>query len=433
LTTPGARAITYTVVALLAFAALHVTHPITRKPAELLAAERADSGASSVSPDSAAATPASAETVVDTLGVGETLSQVLTRGGLDGTDAALAVKSAKSLDERRVPAGVQVTVTQAPGDSVPSEITLQFAVDHLLHLKRTATGWTSQEERLPWTTDTVVVAGTIRTNLYAALDSDAAAVLPKAARAELAWALADIFEYRVDMSRDLQAGDAFRALFERETGPGGAVRVGHVLATTFVFSRDTSRAFRFTGASGATGYFDASGKSMRNAFLRAPLEFRRISSVFGMREHPILGGWRQHKGTDYAAAAGTPVRAIGDAVVVIAGQAHGYGNLIELRHRNGFLTRYGHLRAFARGIRPGAHVVIGQTIGYVGMTGLATGPHLHFEVLVNGAQRDPRVALKTTGGDPIPVVDRGAFQALQGQLLAALQTPPGTAVRLALQ
>jgi murein DD-endopeptidase MepM/ murein hydrolase activator NlpD len=432
LSTSGARAITYAVVALLAFAALHVTHPIARKPAELLTAP-GDSGVARVSPDSAAATPASAETVVDTLGVGETLSQVLTRGGLDGNDAALAVKSAKTLDERRVPAGLQVTVTQAPGDSVPSEITLQLGIDHLIHLRRTATGWESQEERLPWTVDTVVAVGTIRTNLYAALDSDAATVLPKTARAELAWKLADIFEYREDMSRDLQSGDSFRALFERQTGPGGAVRVGNVLATTFVFSRDTTRAFRFTGASGTTGYFDAAGKSMHNAFLRAPLEFRRISSVFGMREHPILGGWRQHKGTDYAAASGTPVRAIGDAVVVIAGQAHGYGNLIELRHRNGYRTRYGHLRAFARGIRPGAHVSIGQTIGYVGMTGLATGPHLHFEVLVNGVQRDPRVALKTTAGDPIPAVDRSAFESLQGQLLTALQTPPGTAVRLALR
>jgi murein DD-endopeptidase MepM/ murein hydrolase activator NlpD len=424
LTTPGARAITYSVVAVLAFAALHMTHPIARKPAELLAAtERVVAPAV---PDSAPATQ-----TVDTLGAGETLSQVLTRGGLDGTDAAQAVRSATTLDERRVPAGVQVTVTQAAGDSVPSEITLQFAIDHRLHLRRTATGWESQEERLPWTTDTIVVAGTIRTNLYAALDSDAAAELPKTARAELAWAMADIFEYRVDMSRDLQAGDSFRALFERQNGPGGAVRVGHVLATTFVLSRDTTRAFRFTGASGTPAYFDAAGKSMRNAFLRAPLEFRRISSVFGMREHPILGGWRQHKGTDYAAAAGTPVRAIGDAVVVIAGQAHGYGNLIELRHRNGYRTRYGHLRAFAHGVRPGAHVTIGQTIGYVGMTGLATGPHLHFEVLVNGVQRDPRVALKSTGGDPIPTADRPAFQVAEGQLLTALQTPPGTVVRLA--
>lgn len=415
-----ARAITYLVVALLAFAALRVTPPIERKPAEVLAvsSQRTELGEKE-----------SVKRTIDTLGIGETLSGVLTKGGLSGNDAAAAVRSASSsLDERRVPAGLQVTIDQQPGDSLPTAITLRFAVDHLLHLQRTATGWTSREERLPWTTDTVVVAGTIRSNLYGALDSAADGVLPKEARSELAWSLADIMEYRVDMSRDLQNGDSFRALFERQTGPENVVRVGKVLAMTFVLSRDTTRAFRFGGE-----YFDAAGKSLRNAFLRAPLEFRRISSVFGMREHPILGGWRQHKGTDYAAAAGTPVRAIGDGVVVFAGQAHGYGNLLELRHRNGFVTRYGHLRAFARGIHAGTHVTIGETVAYVGMTGLATGPHLHFEVLVNGVQRDPRVALKTTGGDPIPVADRPAFAAAQASLVTALLTPPGTPVRLASQ
>jgi murein DD-endopeptidase MepM/ murein hydrolase activator NlpD len=421
---PIARAITYLVVALLAFAALQLTPPLARKPAVLLAAR-----------DSVAPPPAAAmvKRTVDTLGVGQTLSGVLTKGGLTGTDAAAAVRSAApSLDERRVPAGVQVTIDQQAGDSAPTAITLRFAVDHLLHLQRTPTGWTSREERLPWTTDTIVVAGTIRSNLYDALDSAANGVLPKGARSELAWALADIMEYRVDMSRDLQNGDAFRALFERQTGPENAVRIGKVLAMTFVLSRDTTKAFRFIPTGGASGeYFDAAGKSLRNAFLRAPLEFRRISSVFGMREHPILGGWRQHKGTDYAAAEGTPVRAIGDGLVVFAGQAHGYGNLLELRHRNGFVTRYGHLRNFAHGIHGGVRVTIGQTIAYVGMTGLATGPHLHFEVLVGGVQRDPRVALKTTGGDPIPSADRAAFTAAQATLAAALQTPPGTPVRLA--
>jgi murein DD-endopeptidase MepM/ murein hydrolase activator NlpD len=418
-----ARAITYLVVALLAFAALQLTPPLARKPGLLLAAH---------GPVTSSPPPPAASTIkrtVDTLGAGQTLSGVLTKGGLTGTDAAAAVRSAApSLDERRVPAGVQVTIDQQAGDSLPTAITLRFAVDHLLHLQRTPSGWTSREERLPWTTDTVVVAGTIRSNLYDALDSAANGTLPKGARSELAWALADIMEYRVDMSRDLQNGDAFRALFERQTGPENAVRIGKVLAASFVLSRDTTQAFRFGGAG---EYFDAKGKSLRNAFLRAPLEFRRISSVFGMREHPILGGWRQHKGTDYAAAEGTPVRAIGDGVVNFAGQAHGYGNLLELRHRNGFVTRYGHLRNFAHGIHNGVHVTIGETIAYVGMTGLATGPHLHFEVLVGGVQRDPRVALKTTGGDPIPAADRAAFAAAQATLATALRTPPGTPVRLA--
>src|SRR6185437_4069190 len=129
-------------------------------------------------------------------------------------------------------------------------------------------------------------------------------------------------------------------------------------------------AVRFNSESATGDYFDQTGKSMRAAFLRAPLEFRRISSVFGGREHPILGNWRMHKGTDYAADRGTPVRAIGDGVVLRAGWGNGYGNLLEIRHRNGFVTRYGHLSRFATGVHAGSHVSIGETVAYVGGTGL---------------------------------------------------------------
>ena len=160
---------------------------------------------------------------------------------------------------------------------------------------------------------------------------------------------------------------------------------------------------------------------MRAAFLRAPLEFRRISSVFGMRKHPILGVWRRHAGTDYAASQGTPIRSVGDGVVIFAGRKGGYGNAIEVRHPNGFVTRYGHLRSFAKVARRGARVSIGQTIGFVGMTGLATAPHLHFEVLVGGVQRNPRVALAMKGGEPLPASERDAFARERGELIALLE------------
>src|SRR4029078_11017547 len=172
------------------------------------------------------------------------------------------------------------------------------------------------------------------------------------------------------------------------------------------------------------------GKSLRAQFLRAPLEFRRISSTFGNRYHPILGRWKAHKGTDYAASPGTPVRAIGDATVVRAGWAGGYGNMLELRPPNGYVRRYAHLRGFAKGIRAGARVEIGQTVAYVGTTGLSTGPHLHFEVLVGGVQRDSRAALKSTRGEPIRKADFGAFEMRREQLLATLAGTPGV-VRLA--
>jgi len=154
--------------------------------------------------------------------------------------------------------------------------------------------------------------------------------------------------------------------------------------------------------------------------------------VFGLRKHPILGIMRRHQGTDYAANIGTPVRAVGDAVVVRAGWSGGYGNLIELRHPNGYITRYGHLRGFAQGVHSGARVTIGQTIAYVGTTGLSTGPHLHFEVIVGGVQKDPRVALNLKGGQPIPSAERASFAELRERLMASLDTAHTGAVNLAL-
>jgi murein DD-endopeptidase MepM/ murein hydrolase activator NlpD len=232
------------------------------------------------------------------------------------------------------------------------------------------------------------------------------------------------------MSRELQDGDQFKALVERNVGPGGVTRVSKVLAANFSLSGSDVSAVRFESKSFSPQYYDAQGKSLRAQFLRAPLEFRRISSSFGTRFHPILGRWKAHKGTDYAAAQGTPVRAIGDAVVVRAGWSGGYGNMLELRHRNGYITRYGHLRAFAKGVHAGAHVSIAQTVAYVGTTGLSTGPHLHFEVLIGGVQKDSRVALKSIAGEPIAKGERASFEEQRGRLLASLTGATGV-VRLA--
>jgi len=356
----------------------------------------------------------------DTLDRGETLQALLKRDGLSDSAASRALHAATSLDARRIPAGMPVTIRSESSDSTPSEVTLQLSIDRLLHLRRSGDSWTGVEERLPWATDTIVVGGKIESNLYAAIDASAKTDLPSAARQQLAWALADVYEYRVDMSRDLQVGDEFKVVAERSVAPTGATRIGRVIAATFKLSGSTIDAVRFASESVSGDFFDQDGKSMRAAFLRAPLEFRRISSVFGMREHPILGTMRRHQGTDYAAASGTPVRAIGDGVVIREGWGSGYGNVLEIRHRNGFITRYGHLSRFSSGVRVGSRVTIGQVIAFVGSTGLATGPHLHFEVLVNGEQRDPRVALKQTGGDPIPASERATFSEVRDRLLASI-------------
>ena len=334
-----------------------------------------------------------------------------------------AVKALKLIDPGRVRAGMPVVFRSAP-DSAPNEIVLQLGIDRLLHLRRDGTAWTESEERLPWKTDTIVVTGVISSTLYEAMDSSAKTTLPASARQQLTWSLADVFEYKIDMSRDLQPGDAFRVMAERSSSTSGAVRMGRILAATFTLSGTELQAIRYASNTVRGDFFDANGKSLRAAFLRAPLEFRRISSTFGGRYHPILGVWKQHKGTDYAASGGTPVRAIGDGVVARAGWGSGYGNVLEIRHRNGFVTRYGHLRGFASGVHVGSRVTIGQTVAFVGSTGLATGPHLHFEVLVDGVQRDPRTALRDRSGDPVPASDRPDFERLRSQMMAVLVSNP---------
>jgi murein DD-endopeptidase MepM/ murein hydrolase activator NlpD len=197
-------------------------------------------------------------------------------------------------------------------------------------------------------------------------------------------------------------------------------RPGQILAARLRVDGKDIETIHFEGHDTQSSYFDGDGKSMRAAFLRAPLAFRRISSVFGLRKHPILGVWKQHTGTDYAAAAGTPVRALGNGVVIYAGWKGGYGNVVEIRHVNGIVTRYGHMRAFAQGIKRGASVAISRTIGFVGMTGLATAPHLHFEVLINGQSRDSRVALRNVTGMPLSSSDLKSFSTMKSRLMASL-------------
>ena len=398
---PSARAVTYAVVAALAALAMRRATPASARPARVLVRQPV------LAPEWVQHT--------DTVAAGRPLVAVLAaRGVSEGAVAAV-------LAGRAVPAGSAVTVRSRSGDSVPSEVVVAVGADRLLRLDREGGRWRADEERLPWTTDTVVVSGTVRTSLAAAF-AHASSDIPRAQRTELAYALADIFEYRVDMGRDLQPGDRVRVLVERARGPRGDVKVGKLLAARLELSGTSVAAVRYAGAGARAEYFDDSGRSLRAHFLRAPLAFRRVSSAFGRRLHPILGVWRQHKGVDYAAAQGTPVRAIGDGVVVKAGRSGGYGNVLEIRLRNGYVTRYGHLRNFARGLRPGSRVAVGETVAFVGTTGLSTAPHLHFEMLAGGRNLDPRLALRSLkGGEPIARRERAAFDAVRARLLASLE------------
>ena len=414
-----ARAIAYGVVALLGVAAVLFTKPLP---------QRAPAG----SVLSAAAPPALNpwRERHDTVRSGETIIKVLARGGLSEVLAREAIKAAKSLDPRRIPTNMRLTTRVPHDDTIPSEVILKLAADRILYLNRGDSGWTAREEIIPWSVDTIVVSGTITattSNLYLAMDSAAIDVLPTTARQELVLTLAeDIFEYRVDMSRDLQVGDRFQVVAERRrlgADENQITRMGTVFGATMKLSGKTIEAVRFRSEKVAGVYFDQDGKPMRSGFLRSPVSFRRISSGFGMRRHPILGTMRAHQGTDYAANSGTPIRAIGDGTVIRAGWHNGYGNVVDIRHGNGYVSRYAHMRGFAKGVHTGARVTREQTIGYVGSTGLSTAPHLHFEVLVKGVQRNPRAVLANVSADPIPASERVAFAEARARTLAMLDIP----------
>ena len=359
---------------------------------------------------------------VDTVKWGEPLVAVMERAGVPRDEAARVLMESQAIDARKIRAGTTITSRVSP-DSGASEVVLQLAIDRLVRFTRSTTagsrsGWLEKEETLPWTTDTVVVGGVVSSTLTAAI-AQVADAFPANVRTDVAYALADILEYRVDLSRDLREGDTITVLMERQRAPNGAVRPRNVIAARLTVDGRRVETMRFAQGTKAS-YFDGEGKAMRAAFLRAPLAFRRISSVFGLRRHPILGTVRAHQGMDYAAARGTPVRALGDGVVIFAGWKGGYGRVLEIRHNNGFVTRYGHLNGFAAGIRRGAKVSISRTVAFVGTTGLSTAPHLHFEVLVNGKHRDPRVALRNVTGEPLAAAQRASFAELKARLFARL-------------
>jgi murein DD-endopeptidase MepM/ murein hydrolase activator NlpD len=202
--------------------------------------------------------------------------------------------------------------------------------------------------------------------------------------------LVSIFGWDIDFSLDIRKGDRFGIVYEELYKDDVKIRNGRILSAEFINDGNTYQAVYYTDPSGSSDYYSPDGKSMRKAFLRSPVEFSRISSRFSnKRWHPVLSKWRSHKGVDYAAARGTPVRASGDGKVVFAGSKGGYGRLVVLQHGGRYTTAYGHLHRYAKGVRSGKRVKQGQVIGYVGSSGLATGPHLHYEFRVNGVHRNP--------------------------------------------
>jgi murein DD-endopeptidase MepM/ murein hydrolase activator NlpD len=235
--------------------------------------------------------------------------------------------------------------------------------------------------------------------------------------------MAGIFEWDIDFIQDVRNGDEFTVIYEELWRDGVKLRNGEVVAAEFVNQGKTFRAARFRGPDGRTDYFTPEGRSVRKAFIRAPLNFTRISSNFNPnRRHPVLNTIRAHRGVDYAAPTGTPIRAAGDGKVLFRGVQNGYGNTLILQHGGNITTLYGHMSRFGNA-RVGGRVKQGDVIGYVGKTGLATGPHLHYEYRVNGVHRNPRT-VELPPADPIPASVQDDFRTATASLWQQLAVYP---------
>lgn len=362
----------------------------------------------------------------DTLRRGEVLGQLLARQSFTPEQIAGVVDALRPYaNPRLLRAGVTVRVERTAWDSILS-LTVRVDPDHELRLARDEAGWSAELGELPLRVDTLLLAGTIRTSLYHSVMTLPLEGVGAQERIErVMWGIYRPFQWSIDFGIDLRRGDRYSAVYERFLRPDGSVKSHRVLAAEFVNRGRTYRAFWWEPR---REYFDENGQSMRRVFLKAPVDFRRISSRFSRRRyHPKLGIYRAHLGTDYAADTGTRVFATADGTVTRAGWWGGYGRIVEIRHVNGYRTRYAHLSFIAKGVRKGARVRQGQLIGYVGSSGLATGPHLHYELRRNGKAVDHR-RINLPSGTPIDRAEMADFRRMRDQLMGLLNraNPTGT-------
>ena len=339
---------------------------------------------------------------------GDTVVELLRRLNIEDAAASAWLRTAAEAESfRKLAVGREA---QAETNAAGGLIALRYLGDDgaQVVIEKQDDGYTTRilpaqlEKRL------FVRTGEISTNLYAATD---AAGMPEAAANQLA----EIFGGDIDFHHDLRKGDKFTVMYDMIYSNGTLVNTGRIQAAEFINQGQTYRAIHFQD-----DYYTAEGKSVRKAFLRSPIAISRVSSGFTKsRFHPVLNQWRAHKGVDFAAPIGTKVKVTSDGVVSFFGRQGGYGNAIMINHRGRFTTVYGHLSGFAKGLRRGQRVAQGDVIGYVGMTGLTSGPHLHYEFKIDGQQRDPlRVALPDA--KPIDNASKAAFQSAADSFVARL-------------
>ena len=343
------------------------------------------------------------------LGKNETLTEVLTNHGISKADAARAMyRLQKKYNVRQLRPGQDVIVTYIEEKDTPLLHTITFngPDDKYIEVSPTETGddFDVVVKKRQLSTKEVAIEGVINDSLYASAKQ---ANLPAA----LVTDFANLFAWELDFTRDIRPGDTFRVVYEQILDENGhMLRSGNILAAELTTNKKIHDAYR-TNTPYGMSYFNSKGYNKRRTLLRTPLEFTRISSNFSLRrKHPILGYTRAHKGTDFAAPRGTPIRAAGDGIVEKASWYGGYGRYIRIKHDSKFKTAYAHMQRYAKGMRAGKRVKQGQVIGYVGTSGRSTGPHLHYEVLRYNKQVNA-MTVKLPMGATIPQKEQDEFKA----------------------
>lgn len=366
-----------------------------------------------LSPETQAAKPAQPRETHITVANGDTLSSVFAKAGLpDETLHDLLASNRDARQLTRIKPGQIFHITRNDQGGLES-LNSRLSSLESMQVTRTEQGFSVKRDLIKPATRQAYARGVIDSSLFVATKR---AGLPHSQAMELA----SIFGYDIDFALDLRDGDEFEVIYEEKVVDGKKVGGGAILAARFTNRGKTFSAVRYTDRQGSSTYYRADGSSMRKAFIRTPIDFARISSRFTQaRRHPVLNKVRAHKGVDYAAPTGTPIKAAGDGRVQLAGRKGGYGNTVVIQHGQRYRTLYGHMHRFAKGIRNGSQVKQGQIIGYVGTSGLSTGPHLHYEFQVNGVHVDP-LSQKLPMADPIAGAERKRFLQQSQPLLARM-------------
>ncbi|UCD23178.1 MAG: M23 family metallopeptidase [Gemmatimonadota bacterium] len=360
----------------------------------------------------------------------ETLSHLFGRHNIYGNELIDVLDAADGLNPRRIKADKAFDFRYTVGNSKPDRISVRMddasiEDDKILTLYRDSSGtWASAHRPVVWSVDVLRVTGVIQENLDQAMrEAVHDTTLPAAQRAIMVNDLADnIYGWVIDFARDFYEGDKVTVVYERLSSQLGDIRYGRVLAAEIETRGRKNYAYVMTDERGRNTYYDDQGLSLRRSFKIRPVSFGRLSSRFSRsRFHPVLKTYRPHYGIDYAAPTGTEIEATNSGTVTRAGRWGTYGIMVSVRHAQGVETRYGHMRSLARGIEPGVRVEQGQVLGYVGMTGLATAPHVHYEILKHGVHRDPRDLLEKEPGKPIAPGLRDEFESVMAQYNALLR------------